>query len=75
MPAVVGNDSQQSLLKDLVDYADAQDVITKNFARTGEERHRYLDHLLMAAGYDVTRTWASAHHAAFGTTDVTDTGE
>jgi hypothetical protein len=55
------------VLKDLVDYTNEQDQITESFARTGRERHRYLNRLLEAVGYDVARTWRDAHRAAYGT--------
>jgi hypothetical protein len=66
---------KDTLMKDLQDYVDAQDEMTARFAELGRRRRDYLKRLLEAVDGDMTKTWAEAHEAAFGTTDVTDMGE
>jgi len=61
----------ETILKDLVDYAEKQRAITDSFAKRDEERAAYLEKLIDAVDGDLSQTWQAAHSAAYGTPSLT----
>lgn len=53
-------------LKDLAAYAEEMAELTARFRKRDEERREYLEHLIEAAGGDLSVTWQDAHQRAYG---------
>lgn len=51
----------ETTLKDLQDYTEQQEELTKRFVEHGKKRRDYLDSLIAAADGDLDATWQEAH--------------